>query len=95
MNSPWVSPVSPLLTHLPFEFFTVSSDIFSLLNVISGNPVSLINSQALASSTKLPATYGDYRAMKMAQERSSTLFLLFAAIPYLITGIVFTILAVI
>lgn len=45
--------------------------------------------------TKLPATYGEYRAMKMAQERSSSLFLLFAAIPYLITGLVFTILAVI
>lgn len=44
--------------------------------------------------TKLPATYGDYRAMKMAKERGSTLFLLFAAIPFLIVGIIFTVFAV-
>ena len=44
-------------------------------------------------STKLPSTYGEYRAMRMAKERSSTLFLLFAAIPFFIVGIVFTILA--
>lgn len=43
--------------------------------------------------TKLPATYGEYRAMKMAKERSSTLFLLFAVIPFFICGLVFTILA--
>lgn len=44
-------------------------------------------------STKLPATYGDYRLMKMEKERSSSLFLLFAAIPFFVVGIVFTILA--
>ena len=45
--------------------------------------------------TKLPATYGEYRLMKQQKERSSSLFLLFAAIPYFIVGIVFTILAVV
>ena len=43
--------------------------------------------------TKLPATYGDYRLMKQGKERNSSLFLLFAAIPFFIVGIIFTILA--
>ena len=45
--------------------------------------------------TKLPATYGDYRAMKLSKDRSSTLFMLFADIPFVIVGIIFVILAAI
>jgi hypothetical protein len=43
--------------------------------------------------TKLPATYGEYRALKMGKTRSSSLFLLFSAIPFFIVGIIFVILA--
>ena len=43
--------------------------------------------------TKLPATYGEYRLMKQGKPRSSTLFLLFAAIPLFVIGIIFVILA--
>ena len=43
--------------------------------------------------TKLPATYGEYRLMKQQKERNSSIFLLFAAIPFFIVGIVFVILA--
>lgn len=42
--------------------------------------------------TKLPATYGDYRLLKSSKPRSSSLFLLFSAIPYIIAGIILLIL---
>lgn len=42
--------------------------------------------------SKLPASYREYRELKRSKPRSSTLFLLFAAIPFFILFIVFIIL---
>ena len=72
--------------HLP----TLIKDEMILLETrVANKPITT----HLEVDTKLPATYGDYRLMKQAKERSSSLFLLFAAIPFFIVGIIFTILA--
>lgn len=43
--------------------------------------------------SKLPSSYREYRELKRNKPRSSTLFLLFAAIPFFITFLVFIILS--